>query len=554
MATDIQEELQDYSIFAWIDHNDIKTETGERLDFKKYSFLKALYADHSRLICCMKAAQIGFSTYEILKTAFECRNEGIDIIYVLPSDDDVNRFSGGKTNKIINQNSVMQSWTKDKDSTYQKQFGNNTIYYEGAWTERAALSTTAKKLVVDEFDRCKQEVIEQYDSRLQSTAEPRKAFFSNPSLPNTGVHSYYLLSDQKKWHINHSCGKQVLLDESTIDYKAEIFKCPHCIQEITDDERRDGEWIATAQGEWSGYWIPLWLATWMSAKDIAKTKREKTAEYFANFVAGMPHILGNDIIAPEVVLKNCTDEAYSKGERVIIGVDTGLPIYYTLMNQYGAFAYGSCRDTSEGNPYDDLRALLDKYKDSILISDQGGDLIGIRLLREEYPGRVFLCYYEPPKKEIELIEWGKDEEFGKVKVDRNRYMQLIIEQLREENRIPIYGSKDYWKEWAAHFGHIYREKVVVREAIGKDDKTLYGTSYVWKRRGADHYVHSFVYAMVGIDKYGQQDSYFAGKEEPKYKPRIPVSSYREADGTMANTIEVIYPEIPSKIDDWRRNV
>lgn len=145
--------LEQLSLHAFIANNAIRTEAGEVLDFKKYRFMYDVYSDRSSLICCMKCAQIGFTTYEILKSAHECKNDGIDILYVLPTADDVKRFSGGKTNKILAQNPSMQEWTKDKDSIEQKQFGKNTIYYQGSWTERAALMITAKKLVVDEYDR-----------------------------------------------------------------------------------------------------------------------------------------------------------------------------------------------------------------------------------------------------------------------------------------------------------------------------------------------------------------------------------------------------------------
>lgn len=496
------DELENKSIFAWLLKHKIKNEGGEPLDFDKYRFLRQIYADNSPFLVCMKAAQIGFSTYEILKTAYECRNDGIDIIYVLPSDDDVNRFSGGKTNKIIMQNPVLQQWTKDKDSTYQKQFGSHTIYYEGAWTERAALSTTAKKLVVDEFDRCKPEVVEQYDSRLQSTANPRKAFFSNPSLPNTGVSKYYALSDQKKWHITHSCGAVSVMDEGCINYELEIFQCPVCKGEITDEERRMGQWVATSEGVWSGYWIPLWIAPWMSAKHISDFKKDKSPEYFANFVAGLPYIGGDDSISPETVLKNVVPTVNSQQDRVIIGVDTGLPIYYVLMNAEGVFHFNRCKAPAiDYDPYAELEGFLLHWPKSILVSDQGGDLIGIRQLQAKYPGRVFLCYYRKDRKTKGMIEWGENKEYGKVLVDRNKMLQLMVEHLRSPGRLVLNGTVEEWRPFANHFGNLYREQIEVMGGQGKDDRTLYGSEYIWKRNGPDHWVHAFLYALVGFDKF-----------------------------------------------------
>ena len=46
--------LDKYSIHAWIQNNQIKTESGEIIDFKKYRFMYDVYADRSRLICAKK--------------------------------------------------------------------------------------------------------------------------------------------------------------------------------------------------------------------------------------------------------------------------------------------------------------------------------------------------------------------------------------------------------------------------------------------------------------------------------------------------------------------
>lgn len=486
---------------AFIQENQIKTETGDILDFKKYRFMYDIYNDRSSLICCTKCAQIGFTTYEILKSAHECRNDKIDLIYVLPTADDVKKFSGGKTNKMITQNPILQSWTKDKDSIEQKQFGDNTIYYQGSWTERAALMITAKKLVVDEYDRCKPEIVEQYDSRLQSIADPKKAFFSNPSAPDFGIDKLYKLSDQKKWHITHVCGETFIMDESCVNYDLEIYQCPKCLGEITDEERRMGEWKATSTGKWSGYWIPLWIAPWMSAKKIAEAKREKSPEYFANFVAGLPYVGGGNKVAAQTIIKNLSKEINEQDGRIIIGVDTGLPIHYVLANKKGYFYYGKCSDPSTGkDPYEDLRALLRRYPSSILIADQGGDLIGIRKLQADFPGRVFLVWYRRDTKNTQIIQWGKDAEYGKVVADRNRLIQLFIDEMLDK-RVTFNGTEAEWQDYIVHWMNIYRSW---------EENALGVREFKWERTGPDHWVHATVYARIGMDKYAESMAKIVG--------------------------------------------
>jgi len=485
-------QIESSSVHAWIANNQIRTETGEILDFKKYYFLYDIYRDKSDLIVAKKCAQIGFTTFEILKTAHECYYDKIDILYVLPTADDVKRFSGGKTNKIIAWNPVLQGWTSDKDSVEQKQFGNNTIYYQGSWTERAALMITAKKLVIDEYDRCKQDIVEQYDSRLQSVANPRKAFFSNPSLPDYGVDKFYKLSDQKKWHITHTCGKTYPMEEECVDYNAEIYRCPHCKQEIKDKERQFGEWKPTAQGKWSGYWIPLWIAPWMPASKIAEYKREKSPEYFANFVAGLAFSGSGDRVYRKDIVKNITNTINDQEDRIVIGVDTGLPIHIVCANKQGFFYYDKLSDPTTGkDPYLELEALLKRWPKSVIVADQGGDLIGIRKLQAKYPGRVFLVWYRQDTKNVDLIKWGEDAEYGKVYADRNRLIQLFIEEMGS-GLVTYNGTEADWEEYIAHWMNIFRVW---------DENNLGTKVFKWERRGPDHFCHAAIYARIGLSRY-----------------------------------------------------
>lgn len=500
--------LDKLSVHAWISNNAIKTENGSPIDFHSHRFLFDIYADRSPFICSMKAAQIGFTTYEILKSFHEAKNESgpngeaMDTIYVLPTADDVKQFSGGKTNRIIDNNPILQTWTTDKDSVEQKRVGRATIYYRGSWTERTALMISARKLIVDELDRCKPSIVEQYDSRLQHVTNPRKAFFSNPTIPDFGIDVYFKQSDQKKWHINHSCGSTFPMEENCIDYKAEIYRCPSCQGEITDEERRMGDWIATSTGEWSGYWIPLWINPMFSAAKITAYKKGKSAEYFANFVAGLPYVNPNDALSQRALSKNLSKEINEQMGRTIIGLDTGHNLHYTLMNKQGIYFHGYCESVQENptpnyDPYTEIDNLLRDNKTWILVADQGGDLIGVRKLQAKYPGRVYLCWFTKETKNQEVIRWGENEESGKVLVDRNRAIQLAVDQINE-SRFSFNGSLEDWQPFFNHALNIYRVKEITDE-----NEPTYGWRWVWKRKGPDHWFLSFIYALVGFNRFAE---------------------------------------------------
>src|SRR6185503_9401985 len=108
-------------------------------DFKQHPFLFHPYTDTSPKQVIFKAAQIGFSTLAIIKSLWIAKNKGMDIIYTLPTESDVQVFAGGKINRIIAQNPILQEWVKDKDSVEQKSIGHNMIYYRGTWTQKAAI-------------------------------------------------------------------------------------------------------------------------------------------------------------------------------------------------------------------------------------------------------------------------------------------------------------------------------------------------------------------------------------------------------------------------------
>lgn len=509
----ILDQLETVNIHAFIRKHGIRTESGSKLDFHDYRYLIDIYADDSDNICAKKAAQIGFTTYEILKSAFEAKNsdshDATDIIYVLPTADDVKQFSGGKTNRIIDNNPILQEWTADKDSVEQKKFGKATIYYRGSWTERTALMISAKKLIVDEYDRCKQSVVEQYDSRLQFVMKPKKAFFSNPSLPDFGIDKLYQQSDQKKWHITHSCGSKYPMEENCLDYKGEMYRCPRCGQEIMSEEIRMGDWLPTSEGKWSGYWIPLWINPRMSAKKIAEYKREKTPEYFANFVAGLAYLGGGDKVATTTVTNCLSDKVNSHAERIIIGVDTGLPIHIVCANKEGYFYYDTLSMPSiSKDPYEELEALMIRWPKSIVIADQGGDLIGIRALQAKYPGRVFLVWYRRDKKGLEIIKWGKDAEYGKVEADRNRLIQLFIDEMLDK-RVTFNGTEAEWQEYVSHWLNIYRVWV----PIAGEDEATGRKEFRWERNGPDHYVHCSMYARIGLSRFQETMARVIGADD-----------------------------------------
>ena len=494
----------------WAIKHKIRNEVGFPIEFQKRKFLFDIYNDLSPLQAILKPPQVGMTVANILKAFYIAKKLRRQIIYTLPTQGDVQDMVGGSFNRIIAQNPILQEWTKDHDTIEQKQVGEAMIFYRGTFTAKQAMMIPSGLNIHDEVDASDMEVITQYENRLQAQEDGGwRWYFSHPSLAGHGVDVYWQQSDKKEWFIKCKNGhEQYLSWPDNISIEKEQYVCKVCGIGIEDSERIDGAWRCTGVGDFSGYHISQLILYNKSAKDIIKAFQDpqKDKQFFYNYVLGLPYIGSDDRIDPSVVLRNCVDEVNGREGATVIGADTGHGIHYVMMNSEGVFYYDHETDISASkDPYDVIRGYLKdkiRFPKLVCVFDQGGDLIGVRKLQAEFPGRVFLCFYRKDRKTTDLATWGEGEKYGEVVVDRNRMMTLAVEQLRDTGRIRLNGTKEEWREFADMFGNMYRERLSVKSTPEKDDKTLYGSEYVWKRNGPDHFCHALLYAMVGMQKYG----------------------------------------------------
>ncbi len=526
---------EDFSIRAWIREYGIVTENGLPLTFKDHGFLKAPYEDESPILAILKAAQIGFSTLAILKSFWIAKKRGLNIIYTLPTADDVKDFVGDKVNRIIAQNPILQQYTSDKDTIEQKQVGNKIIHYRGTFTQKAAMMVSSDLNIYDEVDASNQRVIEQYSTRLQHSKYRWEWYFSHPSAEGSGVDKYWQRSDQKHWFIKcpHCNEQQFLSWPQSIDRERESFVCKKCKADISDDIRRNGQWVKKFRDrEISGYWIPLMLSPYVSAKQILNDFDLKSEEQFWNKVLGLPYVGGGNKLTKAALMRNLTTEIITpeRNDRVVIGVDTGKKIHYVCGSAKGLFYY------SVANDYDELEYLLKtRWPRAIAVIDQGGDLIGSRKLREQFPGRVFLCSYGEDRKTSELVRWGAKDEDGTVIVDRNRMLSLIVQEFTDK-RIPIQGTENDWYDFYLHWNNLTR--------IVEDDDQGH-IRKIWKRSGDDHWAHCVSYWRTGMSRFGGETK--IQNEELK----LPESYEIKPNDTVEFNPKKFFKF--DKADDWRSN-
>lgn len=527
----------------FIHEHKIKNEVGRIIGFRDHPFLFDIYEDFSPQLCITKAAQIGATTCELIKLLYGVKQRKLDAIYCLPTDSDVHAMVGSKLNRIITQNRIFQDWTKDKDTIEQKAVGDNYVHFRGTWSQRAAIMVTSDWNLVDELDACKQDVVEQYATRLQHSKYKWTHSFSHPSAENFGVDRIWRNSTQNHWNVKCShCKKDNIVDwPNSFNLKDAKIICTNCRKEIYPDDVRYGKWVEKfPDKETKGYWIPLWLRPSITAKEIIKYFSEKSSEYFWNKVCGKAFVGDGNKLTRAIISRNLTNSLLTPkdNEPIVIGVDTGIRLYIVAGSKKGLF-YNEIADG-----YEAVEKLLDRWKKAIVVIDQGGDLIGSRKLREKYLGRVYLCSFGTDRKTLELVRWGTGDEDGNVIADRNRMIQLTVSEI-SEGRIPIQGSEADWNNFIIHWENLSRVKEY-------DDKTGDVKRMIWVKTGDSDLSFATVYWRIGMSRFmfNEGGSSFGGKN---LFDEIPRSPEIDEDGKLRirPMQQLMMPD--TNVDDWRNN-
>lgn len=520
----------------WIAKYKIKTETGLPLTFKNHTFLYDIYNDLSPLQAILKAPQIGATLMETIKSLWVAKKLKKDIIYTLPTQNDVEDMAGGKVNRIIAQNPILQQWVKEHDTVEQKTVGDNIVYYRGTWTNKQAMMVSSGLNLHDEVDASKQEVIEQYETRLQAQASGWRWYFSHPSLPGIGVDKYWQQSDQKHWFVKcEACNeRQYLSWPDSIQNKQ--YVCKECKKILSVDVIRRGEWIKKYNDRaFSGYWISQLMCPWITAAKIIDDYENKTEDYFYNYVLGLPHIGSNDKLTKDLLMQNLTGNKTlpSTDERIVIGIDTGLRLDYVMGSGAGLFYAGDCKD------YGELDEQMQRWPKAMAVIDAGGDLIGSRAFKERWPGRVFLCYTGGDRKNTDEPVWNDDERM--VTASRDKTIQLVIDEFRDK-RIPLQGVENDWYNFWLDVNNVHRVRVL-------DPLTQVLKGFKWVRDGRDHLFMATVYWRIGMMKFGGGLASIIGGN----KRERPTSPTMNPDGTSDTTYMEVFKKLRErKQGDWRK--
>jgi hypothetical protein len=199
-----------------------------------------------------KAAQMGISTYCLLKAFYRMDRYAMKVVYYFPTDEDVRDFAQDRANPIIDNSELLSSkCSYDKaDNLGLKQLGNSSLYFRGVWTKRKVKSVDADMVVKDEVDEANQENLIFADDRLLHSRFKFIMELSQPSRPDYGINKSFKQSDQRYFMVKcKGCGKwnnivenfpKNLMHKGKGDSLTAWLGCSRCRRKL---DRCDGIWV-----------------------------------------------------------------------------------------------------------------------------------------------------------------------------------------------------------------------------------------------------------------------------------------------------------------------
>jgi len=483
------EELASHSINAFIDAYQITNEKGQRISFEDRRFLVEPLNDWSRFQVYKKAAQVGMTVTFLIKEAWAVKNKRWNIGHTFPADTDANSFVSTKANPMFSNNKAFMNI--QADNIERKQIGDNFLFFMGTNSESKALEKSLDVLIHDEIDRSNTRIIQMFRSRLQASHVKAIWKLSNPSIEGAGVDIDWNKSDKKEWFVTCENGHaHPMTWPDSVEIEKKRFICKECKTELSDDDRRWGEWVKTGdiESDISGYHMSLLMCPWVDVGDVLREWDEgKDPEHFYNFVLGEPYSPGDTKISRTMILDNWTPKNIVTGN-YYIGVDVGNTKNFVIGSEKGITRVGTFTDW---NFFDDLMA---RYKPKVVVIDALPDNTMALYYKDKYDV-VFINYFGKDKESNRLVRYGEKDKEGIITSDRSRVIDTIVMELLEGKILYGLASDRDFQEYIKQCEVMRRIKVTNNQGIER---------YTWEalEEKADHYWFATIYWWLARESAG----------------------------------------------------
>lgn len=492
--------------------------------FKYFPWLKAMHDSEADYNVGMKAAQMGFSETMLNMVFFTIDVKNRDCLYVLPSKTpDASDFSSARFDAALELSDHLAQLFSDVRNVGHKRAGSANLYIRGSQSRASLKSIPVSLLVLDEVEEMVQENIPLAFERLSGQLEKLIWMVSTPTIPNKGIHKYFMGTSQEEFFFRcPSCSRLTNLvfpecliitadEPSDSKIRDTHLICKECKAKLPHETKVD--WLqnweyvpAKLNNEKRGFSVSQMYSTTVKPYELAESyfrglSNPSDETEFFNSKLGKVHIVDGARVTDTMILECRKDHRTSdpvKPGIITMGIDVGKWLHYEIDQWYidpksihsvdmnmlaicKVIAMGKVRDFSQ------LDDLMRKYSVLQCVIDANPERRMAFEFAMRFNGLVKMCFYARGVngKQIKVDMQSKE---PTISVDRTSWMDLSLGRFKNKTiRLPIDTSLEY-KE------HI---KAPIR-VYSKDSNGNPTGSYDKGDNDEDHFAHARNYAELAL--------------------------------------------------------
>ncbi len=473
---------------------------GRPFSFAGHEYLRAIYDDTAPHVVLSKAAQIGGTTWAILRSLHACL-AGLNVIYFFPTRTDVLDFSKSRVTPLLAENPFLSKLMTDTDTAGLKRIGDAHLYLRGMQSTVGMKSVPADMVVFDELDETEPAAKAMALERLAHSEYKRVIELSNPSLPEYGIDEQYQKSDQRHWTLRcPSCGTWTALDKAfpvKMGQEVRIIlprpdgsfyrACPKCSAEL---DLAAGEWRADYPDRpIHGYRISQLFSSTVDPGEILQEYRTtRYPDRFYNLKVGVPWADLDRRLDLMSVLALCGDQPMAESSTdatCTMGVDTGRDLHVVVLREderseadrRRLVHLAVCHDFAE------LDGIMERFEIDRCVIDGLPETHATRAFAKRHPGLVFLNFFNEHQRGAP--KW--DVQNAVVQINRTEALDASRAAVREM-KVVLPRRSPVVEEFARHMAA--DAKVLV------EDEDTGAKKFRYVRTAADHFSLAFTYAWL----------------------------------------------------------
>ncbi|MBE7439111.1 MAG: phage terminase large subunit family protein [Spirochaetales bacterium] len=287
-------------------------------------------------VVCMKAAQVGFSTWMIGRSLYLTNGRSMNVAFFFPNQQAMSDFVQYRIDPLLASSPYFEKMlrqTGGTDNIKIKQIGRAIYAFRSTSTMTGVKSFDSDVNIEDEVDEHNPEHLEFTRDRLLHSKFGYIMAGSQPSIDDYGIHAQFQDSSQSWWHVRCSCGVwNHLVDLFLSDPERLIqngqYCCSSCQKPI---DNQKGEFVAAREHEIAGIQLSQLAYKQLSPGEIlrryqrAQASLQKRKNFYIS-VIGVPFSTDDEKpISQAVLTKQRGDHGLQEGAEFFtyMGADQG---------------------------------------------------------------------------------------------------------------------------------------------------------------------------------------------------------------------------------------